>query len=131
MHRKVLLGGIAALGAAFAADAQVGAPPAGRPIPGAPPAAAVNPPTTAGLKAGMVVKDTNGAVVGAISKVGQTPDGRPSVTLQVEGRQVAVLAASLSADQGGKQAVSSQTRAQLLASASAPPPVGLGQAPKR
>jgi hypothetical protein len=79
----------------------------------------------------MVVKDANGEVVGAISKVGQTPEGRPSVTLQVEGRQVAVLAASLSADQGGKQAVSSQTRAQLLASASAPPPIGPGQAPPK
>jgi hypothetical protein len=107
-----------ALAAASAVQAQPGAPPA-RPIPDAHPSASVNPPTTAGLKPGMPVKDSTGALIGTVTQVGQTTDGRPMAGLQIDGRQVIVPAGDLSVSQNG-QAVSSMTKAQLQASAVRP-----------
>ena len=116
MLRHVMIA-MALAAAAPAAQAQPGAPPAG-PIPDAHPSASVNPPTTAGLKAGMPVKDSTGALIGTLTQVGQTTDGRPMASLQIDGRQVLVPAGDLSAQNG--QAVSSMTKAQLQASASSP-----------
>jgi hypothetical protein len=144
MHRELVIAAVASLLSAYGASAQVNphpsvappaaapAPPAGPaaapsapattpPLPNAPPAASVNPPTTAGLKSGMVVKDGTGATVGTIAQVGQTADGRPAVMIDVDGKQIGMLASNLSLGQGGAEAVSTMTKAQLQASAAQKP----------
>jgi hypothetical protein len=67
----------------------------------------------------MTVKDSAGATVGKITKVGQTSDGTPAALIDVDGKTVAVLASSLSV--AGDQATSAQTKAQIKAAAPANP----------
>ncbi len=115
-HRQSLLT-LAALAACTAAQAQTVTPPKGAPIPDAHPSASVNPPTSAGLKPGMTVKDGNGAAIGTIRQVGQTSGGRPMAQLEIDGRLVSVPAAWLNRTPDGAWAVSTLTKAQILASA--------------
>ncbi len=62
----------------------------------------------------MVVKDTTGATVGTIAQIGKTADGSAAVTVKVDGKEIGVLASALTPS--GSQAISTQTKAQLLAS---------------
>jgi hypothetical protein len=116
--QSALLAMVLVASVAFDAKAQVAAPPVREPIPNAHPSAAVNPPTTAGLKVGMPVRDPTGSVIGTISQVGVTAGGRPMAVLQIDGRPVSVRAANLSVAPKGGQAVSALTKAQLLAASS-------------
>ena len=63
----------------------------------------------------MVVRDASGAVIGVISQIGRAGDGGQVAVIDVDGRQVAVPASSLSPGPGGGQAQLNQTKAQLLA----------------
>jgi hypothetical protein len=119
MHRKLILATMFSLGAGLAAHAQNSAPSAAPPPSGAAGSTAPGAAATTALKAGMVVKDTAGAMVGTISQVGQTPDGKPAAMLNVDGQPIAILASNLTVDPSGAQAVSTYTKAQLLASAAA------------
>lgn len=119
MLRSVLIAVSLALAAPLA-QAQVGAPPAKTPIPGSSPSASVNPPTMAGLKPGMPVKDSTGAMIGVITHVGQTTAGKPMVGLKIDDQQVVVPAGDLTVSQATGQAVTSMTKAQLQAAATSP-----------
>jgi hypothetical protein len=65
----------------------------------------------------MVVKDSTGATVGTISQVGQTPTGQAAAMIDIDGKQIGILASNLKIDPAGTQAVSAYTKAQLIASA--------------
>jgi len=108
---------LAAMAAATAVQAQTVTPPKGGPIPDAHPSQSVNPPTSAGLRPGMTVKDSNGAVVGTIRQLGQTAAGRPIAQLDIDGRPVNVPAGWLNRTPDGAAAVSTLTKAQIVASA--------------
>ena len=77
----------------------------------------MNPPTTAGLKPGMAVKDRSGAIIGTISEVGVTSGGRPMAQVLVDGRQILTPAANLSSANNGAFAATPLSKAQLLATA--------------
>jgi hypothetical protein len=66
------------------------------------------------LEPGMPVKDSTGAIVGTISGIGRAADGSSMAVLDVDGQQIVVPASSLGTGQNG-QALSNQTKAQLLA----------------
>jgi hypothetical protein len=117
MHRHAFLA-LAALAASSAAQAQTATPPPKAPaIPNAHPAASVNPPTTAGLTPGMPVRDSNGVTIGTIKQLGQNAAGRPIADLEIDGRQVRVPAGWLNRTTDGTRAVSTLTKAQILAAA--------------
>jgi hypothetical protein len=131
MQRTFLLGAALTLACSGAALAQpapattapAAAPPAATPPPASTqaPSSSVNPPASTGLKTGMVVKDGSGATVGTIAQIGQTADGRAAVMLNVDGKQIGILASNLSPGQSGAEAVSSLTKAQIQASAAQRP----------
>jgi hypothetical protein len=93
------------------------------PMPPAAPAAVApeGPPAKApapAFKAGMAVVDRTGARIGVIQAVTETPGGL-NVVVEIDGKLVGVLPSRL--ELRGETAVSSQTKAQILASAGAPP----------
>jgi hypothetical protein len=90
-----------------------------------PPAPAVAPaegpvtkPPAPAFKPGMTVIDRSGAGIGVIQAVAETPGGL-NVVVEIDGKLVGVLPSRL--ELRGETAVSSQTKAQILASAGAPP----------
>jgi hypothetical protein len=119
MHRSILLGAALAASCGLAAYAQPTSPQPAAPAAAAAPAASAAQSAGAGLKEGMVVKDSTGVTVGTISRVGKTADGSAAVMINVDGKDVGLLAANLTVDPTGAQAVSNVTKAQLTG-ASAP-----------
>jgi hypothetical protein len=117
MFRPVVqFSAIAALSlAAGAASAQppTQAPPAG---PLSPPAEIA--PAAPAFKKGAVVVDRAGAKLGPIKSLTEAPRG-PMVVIEIDGKLVSVPQATLSLKSDG--VVSSQTKAQILAAAGAPP----------
>ena len=97
------------------------------PNPAAPPATSATAPstsvdtsaTTSPYKTGMVIKDAQGGVVGAIARVIRTPDGATTISASIDGRNVNLPASALTLGADGG-AVSSMTKAQITAS-TAPP----------
>lgn len=118
-----------ALSLATAAIAQAQTPGAAAPgtvnPPAATPPAAAAPPavdssaTTSPYKAGMVIKDAQGATIGSIARIIRTPDGATTISANVDGRNVNLPASSLTLGADGG-AVSSMSKAQITAS-TAPP----------
>lgn len=86
------------------------------PLPTGPAGAAAKPPAPA-FKPGMVVTDRTGARVGVVKTITETPGGL-NVVIEIEGKLVGVLASTLQLRDDA--AVSSQTRAEILAMAGAP-----------
>jgi hypothetical protein len=128
MQRSFLIGSALALSVAWTAYAQpaapTGAPPpaaTGAPAPPAPPSANV---AASALKQGMVVKDTTGSTVGTISKIGQTADGQAAVMINVDGKEVGLLASNLTVDPTGTSATSAVTKAQLASPTTPSAPAG-------
>jgi len=123
MQRALLIGAALALSAGLA-QAQPAPAPSAAPTaaPAAPAAPAASAAVGAGLKTGMPVKDASGAPVGTISKLGKTADGAAAVMVNVDGKDIGLLASNLTVDPSGAQAVSSVTKAQLTASAATAPP---------
>ena len=117
MYRKLILATVISLSAGLAAHAQDTASPASPPPSGAADSTAAAPSAASSLKTGMVVKDKAGAMVGTVSQVGQTPDGKAAAVLNVDGQPINVLASYLTVDPTGAQATSMYTKAQLQASA--------------
>jgi hypothetical protein len=115
MHRKLILATMFSLTAGLAAHAQDSA--ASAPASGAADTTAPASSSAAALKTGMVVKDTTGAMVGTITQVGQTPDGRAAAVINVDGQPINILASNLTVDPSGTAATSAYTKAQLQASA--------------
>jgi hypothetical protein len=123
---RALLIGAGAAGAvvlAGAACAQTQPPPAPPPsqvyVPGSASAAAAAAGGQVGvaLEAGMLVRDPSGQVIGSITEVGRTPSGTPAAVIDVGGTEVGVPAGTLT-PLPGNQATSSQTQAQIMATAS-------------
>jgi hypothetical protein len=106
----------AATTVALAACEQTPTPPTA-PAAVAPEAQATKPAAPA-FKAGMAVVDRSGARIGVIQAVTETPGGL-NVVVEIDGKLVGVPPARL--ELRGDTAVSSQTKAQILASAGAPP----------
>ncbi len=69
------------------------------------------------LKAGMTVKDPAGAIVGPVTRVGKTADGKDAVLVNIDGKDVGLPASILSKAQDGSSLVSSATKDQILAAA--------------
>jgi len=110
-----------ALAVAFPALAQTPASQPVNPTPStAPPAADASAKTTL-FKSGMVVKDSAGATVGKVTKVGKAADGALTVAVDVDGKTVDLPAATLSLSPAGDEAVSTQTKAEIKAAAPARP----------
>ena len=70
-------------------------------------------PADSGLKAGMTVKDSSGAAVGKITKVGKS-GGAAAALVEVDGKTVVVMGSTLTVS--GGSATSSQTKAEIAAS---------------
>jgi hypothetical protein len=66
-----------------------------------------------GLQIGMTIKDSSGAAVGKITKVGQS-GGAPAALVDVDGKTVVVLGSTLSVS--GNSATSTQTKEEIEAS---------------
>lgn len=77
---------------------------------------AAKPPAPA-FKQGMVVSDRTGTRVGVVQTVTETPGGL-NVVVEIEGKLVGVEPSTLQLQ--GETAVSSQTKAEILAAAGAP-----------
>jgi hypothetical protein len=69
------------------------------------------------VKAGMAVVDRTGVQVGAIESVAESPQG-PIVVAKIDGKLVGLRPATLRLD--GERAVSSQSKAEMVAAAGAP-----------
>jgi len=109
-----LSGGSAALAQTPAAKP---APPAASP---AAPAAAANASATTGFRAGLPVKDAQGAAVGTLAEVIKTPDGATTYKVTVDGRNVNLPGSALTLSPTGGEAISTMSKAQITAS-TAPP----------
>ncbi len=119
MMRTVLCGAVFALSLGGLAAAQSQAGPRGAdpgagaaPSPAAPAADAAQ-----GLKPGMTVKDSTGATIGTINRIGHTSDGTPAAELNVDGKAVPMVLAALSLAPEGDHAVIALTKAQIQAAA--------------
>lgn len=66
------------------------------------------------LEPGMVVKDSSGTLIGAISQVGRASDGSPMAVVDIDGNHVLVSQAVLQPVGTANEVVSQQTKAQLL-----------------
>ena len=118
MNRLRLLIAAAAVAAAALAPSLALAQPAVTPSPSpAPPPRAVEPAPAPAFKAGDVVVDRTGTLIGAIKTLTESDRG-PMVVVEIDGKLVSVPSNTLKL-QGG-QAMSSQTKAQMLAAANAP-----------
>jgi hypothetical protein len=96
------------------------APPAPAPAPAQAATAAPAPANSTGgvgLEAGMSVTDPSGNVIGEIAELGHLDHGDQMAVIDVDGRQVMAPAASLTRGPAGNQAISNQTKDQLLATA--------------
>ncbi len=92
------------------------------PAKAAPPAsaAAADASATTGFRAGLPVKDAQGAAVGTIARVIKTPDGATTYSVSVDGRNVNLPGSALTLSPSGAEAVSTMSKAQITAS-TAPP----------
>jgi hypothetical protein len=118
--RALLYGSALALSVGFAALAQ---PPASQS--NAPPSASTPPAsdasaTASAFKAGMTVKDSAGATIGRIVRVGKASDGTATVAVNVDGKTINVAASTLSPGSAGNEVVSSKTKAELKAAPGSP-----------
>jgi hypothetical protein len=102
-----------ALPPACGSAADVGA----QPSPGTAAGAALPSTAAPAVKAGMAVVDRTGVQVGAIESVAESPQG-PIVVAKIDGKLVGLRPATLRLD--GERAVSSQSKAEMVASAGAP-----------
>ena len=114
--RALFYGSALALSVGVAALAQDPAsPPSARP----PPASDANA-TASMFKMGMVIKDSAGATVGRIARVGKTSDGTAAVGVNIDGKMVDLATSTLSLSPSGTQAVSSMTKAEMKAARRTP-----------
>lgn len=97
------------------------------PMPAAPPAAAsaATPPAadasaTTGFRAGLPVKDAQGAAIGTIARVIRTPDGATTYSVSVDGHNVNLPGSALTLSPTGAEAISSMTKAQISATTKPP-----------
>lgn len=93
-------------------------PAAAAPAAAAPAAAADASATTSPYKAGMTIRDAQGAPIGTIARVIKTPDGATTISASVDGRNVNLPASALTVS--GSGVVSSMSKSQITAS-TAPP----------
>jgi hypothetical protein len=84
------------------------------------PATAANASATTGFRAGLPVKDAQGAAVGTIAEVIKTPDGATTYKVSIDGRNVNLPGSALTLSPTGAEAVSTMSKAQITAS-TAPP----------
>lgn len=120
MKRSILLG--AALAACFGGVAMAQAPadpmagstatPDASASSGADSASAI-----AAVKPGAPVKDPSGAMIGTVTRVGQSSDGQLAVVVRIDGQPVNLSANILTPE--GNSLVSSMTKAQIKAAAKA------------
>ncbi len=82
-----------------------------------PPPTAVEPAPAPAFKAGSVVVDRDGTAIGAIKTLTESSRG-PMVVVEIDGKLVSVPQSTLRLQ--GDRALSSQTKAQMLAAAGAP-----------
>jgi hypothetical protein len=115
--RALLYGSALALSLGFTALAQQ--PQSPPPSASTPPASDANA-TASAFKPGMTVKDSAGATVGRIMRIGKTADGTPAVAVNVDGKTVNVAASTLSPGAGGNEVVSSMTKAEIKATPASP-----------
>lgn len=118
--REFVLGSAMALAAGSLALAQTLTPPSPPPTPSATPQGSVNPPRPIGLKTGMAVTDKDGARVGTVTQIGHTAEGAPAVLLNVDGKTIGVPQSILTVSPAGDHAVSSVSKAQIIAAGAAP-----------
>jgi hypothetical protein len=120
MLRALICGSALAFSVGLAAHAQ---DPASQQV--NPPSATAPPATDANatatkFKAGMTVKDSSGATIGKIIKVGKTTtDGTAAVAVNIDGKTVNLATSTLTLSPTGDTVVSSMTKAQIK---SATPP---------
>ena len=116
-----LSGGSAALAQTPAAKGAAAPPanaaPTTTPAP-TPPAADAS--ATTGFRAGLPVKDAQGAAIGTIARVIKTPDGATTYSVSVDGRNVNLPGSALTLSPSGAEAISTMSKAQITAS-TAPP----------
>ena len=118
---------------ALTAGAASAQPPASTtaPPPAAPPAATASAPAastppaadasaTSSFRAGMPVKDAQGALVGSIARVIKTPDGATTFSVSVDGRNVNLPGSALTLSPTGDGAISTMSKAQIAASTKPP-----------
>lgn len=125
--RLIALASLLAM-AGGAAIAQTPSKPVEAPGPAAPAAAtssAVTPPAadasaSTGFRAGMAVKDGQGAAIGSIARVIRTPDGATTFSVTVDGRNVNLPGSTLTLSPSGAEAISSLSKAQITATTSPP-----------
>lgn len=116
MPHRYLLAAALALLAGYAAHAQS---PAQAPVSPAPAEGARtgNRPdvssTAADFRPGMIVRDESGAVIGPITRVGQTAEGAPAVVVNMDGRPVNLSPNILTRDTSGDGALSSMSKAEI------------------
>jgi len=119
MVRTLLCASALALSFGFAAQAQD--PPSKDKTP---PAAATSgkdvTATTSALKPGMVVKDSAGVTLGKITRIDKAADGTEAVAVSSDSGKINLAAATLTVSPSGKEAVSSQTKAEIQAAAPTP-----------
>lgn len=94
--------------------AEVGAQPSS----GTPSEAALPSTAAPAVKAGMAVVDRTGVQVGAVESVAESPQG-PIVVAKIDGKLVGLRPSTLRLD--GARAVSSQSKAEMVAAAGAAP----------
>ena len=112
------LGGLAQ---AQSAAPDAASPPASPDTSAAPPDAssssAASPAAAQDFKPGMPVKDSAGAAVGTIKRVGQTPSGTPAAEVTVNGKPIVLALADLTLAPTKDHAISTKSKAELEAQA--------------
>lgn len=84
------------------------------------PAASADASATTGFRAGLPVKDAQGAAIGTIARIIKTPDGATTYSVSVDGHTVNLPGSALTLSPTGAEAISSLTKAQITATT--PPP---------
>jgi hypothetical protein len=133
MSRALICATALVLSLGALAQAQSATPPAGGASPASPDASspAASPDTSAApdtsassaasaataqdFKPGMPVKDSSGAAVGTIKRVGQTPTGTPAAEVTVDGKPIVLALADLTLAPTKDHAITSKSKAEIQA----------------
>ena len=92
-------------------------PPASADTPAASSSTAASSAAAQDFKPGMPVKDSSGAAVGTIKRVGQTPNGVAAVEVTVKGKPIVLALADLTLAPTKDHAISNKSKAELEAQA--------------
>jgi hypothetical protein len=111
------LGGLAQAQSAGPAAATPPASPDTSAAPDASSSSATSAAAAQDFKPGMPVKDSSGAAVGTIKRVGQTPNGVAAAEVTVDGKPIVLALADMTLSPTKDQAITTKSKAEIQAAA--------------